>query len=310
MTIPLFEDAYNGISLQTAVDMGYFGPVYHGTTKDNISSIKSFGFKISKLTDKSKKNSYNLVEYYAGCAMPPPTDHLGNGIYFTTVKNIAKEFAGRSTMDEYYLDVKNIETINFASPRKMMDWWISNGYDVKLAKEALSTNNIDLWVKATDSLTKTLSEKYDAVYFKGSSMTRLLDGNQICVFDTSKIYHIDNTLASGLQLGSKVVAVADICSKLSGDNKLKVDVKKGTKGVILDKRNFGELHLKWLRDNRGDIDIYKHELKDKGFNDVDIEYYIEMLKHQLYGDDDNYYVVKFVKGGKQSNVMSYQISPI
>jgi hypothetical protein len=49
-------------------------------------------------------------------------------------------------------------------------------------------------VKATIKMTENLKQKYDAVWFKGKGIRRLLDGDQICVYNPDKIYLFDQSL--------------------------------------------------------------------------------------------------------------------
>jgi len=187
------------ISQQEAIDRGMFGPVYHGTTEERLSSIAEEGFKVfvGEASSGAIQHGYPVSGYHG--SIPAPIHHLGFGVYFTTVKNIAKRFGQSPYM--YYLDVPQLETINFGSTNTMMKWWIKNGYDPELAK-------IDR-VAATQQLTERLSTIYDAVWFKGKGIRRLLDGDQICVYDPSRIYRIDNTLAKPFDVGSKVRRKSD-----------------------------------------------------------------------------------------------------
>lgn len=194
----------NIISLQEAIDKNMFGPVYHGTSSTNKEKIDQEGFKIfvgdSRTGDISHGYEGAPYDIYGD---PAPVHHLGFGVYFTTVKNIAKDFnygTGRG-LDMYYLDVPKLETINFGSPNTMMKWWKQNGYDPQLA----GTDR----VAATVNLTNTLKSKYDAVWFKGKGIRKLLDGDQVCVYDPSRIYRIDKKLAQPGQIGSKVVRKID-----------------------------------------------------------------------------------------------------
>ena len=208
----------NQISLQTAQDRGYFGPVYHGTTNDRRDIIDQEGFKVFDDTDLSgiqngyiiKSRSYS--DKHPG--VPPPLHHLGFGVYFTTNKAIAKQFNyGGTGLKAYYLDVPKHETINFASPANMMNWWIKNGYDPELAKTGDR-------VAATKKLTESLKSKWDAVWFKGSGLHKLLDGDQICVYDPKRIYEVSSTLAQQGEAGAKVQRKSD-----------------GMKGVIVKREN-------------------------------------------------------------------------
>jgi len=206
--------AMNSISQQDAIDRKMFGPVYHGTTEERQEQIGNEGFKVY-IGDAGSGDVSHGYEgnqpYHDG--IPAPVHHLGYGIYFTTSKTIAKQFAGGTAkgMKTYYLDVPNTETINFGVPKTMMKWWISQGYDPQLAKKDR--------VAATKKLTENLKSKYDAVWFKGRGMYKLLDGDQICVFDPSRVYQVDPALAKAGDVGSKVKRLAD-----------------GMKGVIVSSR--------------------------------------------------------------------------
>lgn len=193
----------NKISLQESIDRKMFGPVYHGTSESNRENINEQGFQIFEGTERSGNIShgYETSNYYNN--IPAPIHHLGFGIYFTTIKNIAKQFNNNSAkgLIQYYLDVPNLLTINWGSPSTMMKWWIEQGYDPKIAK-------LDRML-ATKMMTANLSSNYDAVFYKGKGIRKLLDGDQICVYDTSKIYQIDKKLIQPGDIGSKVKRLSD-----------------------------------------------------------------------------------------------------
>jgi hypothetical protein len=214
------------ISPQEALDRKLFGPVYHGTSPENRDRIEREGFKIHKgeRGDLGISHGYPIGEYALG--RPAPVHHLGYGIYFTTVKAIGKKFNNNSArgLKIYYLDVPTLKTINFGVPNTMMKWWLENGYDMPEVKDYSSDSSISKQrVKATENLTGQLSSKYDAVWFKGKGLRTLLDGDQIVVFDTGRIYEIDPKLASGLEAGAKVVRKED-----------------GMTGVVRNKRELGD----------------------------------------------------------------------
>ena len=200
------------ISKQEALDRGLFGPVYHGS--NNIETILKTGFDpdFSRPTgvrnhwDQRPEGTSNGMsfEIYGLTGNPAPIHWLGFGVYFTTSKSVAKQFNGNSTrgLREFYLDVPRMETINFGSPNTMMKWWMQNGFDP--APGTVKAKNFAEWYRATDKLTDTLKSKYDAVWYKGKGMFKLLDGDQVVVFDGSKIYMIDPKLSSGLDIGAKV----------------------------------------------------------------------------------------------------------
>lgn len=82
---------------------------------------------------------------------------------------------------------------------------------------------------------KELSSKYDAVWFKGKGIRRLLDGDQICVFNVNNIFEIDHSLSQPMEIGSKVRRKSD---GMIGRILKKEDIKGWPTGI----RN---LH-KWL----------------------------------------------------------------
>ncbi len=243
----------NKISLQTAVDRKMFGPVYHGTTTENRENIEREGFKIFVGADKGEniRHGYPGERPYAQ-GTPPPIHHLGYGIYFTTVKAIAKAFNVDTTkgLKTYYLDVPRLATINFTSPNRMMDWWIKNGYDSKLAKSG-QQGRID----ATKKMTENLMKNYDAIWFKGKTMYRVLDGDQIVVFDTNRIYQIDTTLAGELEIGSNVKRTNDkyewkyTYNTDTGEQTKELStiprIPKGTKGKIRSKKPVEPMLHQW-----------------------------------------------------------------
>jgi hypothetical protein len=199
------------ISLQEAHDKKMFGPVWHGTSPEARKEIEKGGFKvfIGKPRSGDVSNGYHTSSYAEG--KPAPIHHLGFGIYLTTAKAIAKEFneGSVSGLKEYYLDIPRLETINFGSPNTMMKWWVQNGYDIPaiypITDHGLTADKIDdMRLKATKSLTDALKSKHDAVWFKGKGLKKLLDGDQICVFDTSRIYEIDQSQAKEGEVGSSV----------------------------------------------------------------------------------------------------------
>jgi len=192
------------VSPQDAVDRGMFGPVWHGTTPQAAAGIDREGFKVFE----GEANSAEIQHGYEGktdyaLGLPAPVHHLGYGIYFTTSKAIAKAFNGGTTrgLRSYYLDVPRLETINFGSPNTMMKWWIKNGYSPEVAR-------VDR-VAATKMLTDSLKSRFDAVWYKGMGIRRLLDGDQVAVFDPSRIYLADPSLARPGDMGSEVVRKAD-----------------------------------------------------------------------------------------------------
>lgn len=203
------------ISKQEAIDNNFFGPVFHGTSQNNLEKINEEGFSVFIGGERSGDIAHGYETSNYANSFPAPIHHLGFGIYFTTVKNIAKNYNSSNELNEYYLDVPNTEEINFASPNTMMKWWISNGYNIseemdKYNVKNFMDRNIQLArINATKNLTNSLKSQFDAVWFKGKGLYRLLDGDQICVFDPSKIYKINKNISNPGDVGSKVRRKSD-----------------------------------------------------------------------------------------------------
>jgi hypothetical protein len=279
----LTEAQVRKISLQNAIDNNYFGPIYHGTSSTNREKIDKEGFKLFYSDSPATgdvSNGYGLNDYNGG--IPAPLHHFGFGIYFTTVKSIAKKYNFDTTrgLKTYFVEIpkSKIETINFAAPHKMMKWWIQNGYNYDTASpEKLFGNpETDLRaiknerVRATVNLTNTLKSKYEAVWFKGKGLYKsLLDGDQVCVFDPDKILEIDNRLFGPLDIGSKVRSKNDIY----GYDQKTVKVPAGTAGLIINKQKASEL-WKWA------------------------------------AGSEFVYTIKFSSGGTQHNILDRDIEPI
>jgi hypothetical protein len=294
----IINEELNKISLQTAVDKKMFGPVYHGTTTENREKIEREGFKIFMGAEAGEniRHGYPGEQEYAH-GTPPPIHHLGYGIYFTTVKAIAKAFNVDSAkgLKTYYLDVPRLETINFASPKRMMDWWIKNGYDPELAKTG-QQGRID----ATKRMTEALMKNYDAVWFKGKTMYRVLDGDQIVVFDTQKIYQIDPELAGELEIGSKIRRTTDKFDYQYTYNtdssepirtlKTTPSVLKGTIGIIVDKKSTKDILQRW-----------KNRVPPPD-NDA--------IANAWFKDSDYVYTIKWNKGGTENNVLDKDLEPL
>jgi hypothetical protein len=238
--------AVKKISKQEAIDRKMFGPVYHGTSRDR-GRIHEEGFKVyvgdSGSSDLS--HGYPNQPYQPGGRHPAPVHHLGYGIYFTTVKAIAKKFQGDGKgMAEYYLDVPRLETINFGSPNTMMKWWVSQGYDLEMSLKDR--------VKATEKLTDTLKSKWDAVWFKGQGIRKLLDGDQIVVFDPANIYLIDPTLSKAGEVGSKIKRLSDgMTGVLLGHRKADPKYHNGATKL---------LEVKWKKGGR-DYNVYEKDIE-------------------------------------------------
>ena len=228
----LTEAAIPVISPQQAQDM--FGPLYHGTRGD-LSQIIATGFDVAKSmpqgiggwrnTPLGTSNGYPL-EPYGHTGVAPPVHHLGFGVYLTTVKAIAKQFAGGTMkgMRSFYLASDRVLEINFGSPNTMMRWWREQGYDMSI--EATKQRDTQAWIAATMKLTMKLQRDYDAVWFKGKGMYRLLDGDQVCVYRPELLKVVDPKLASGLEIGAKVVHTQVIPERYRGSNVFYVDEPK------------------------------------------------------------------------------------
>lgn len=234
------------ISPQQAIDRGMFGPVYHGTTPDRRALIDQEGFKSfeGEAGEAQLSHGYENHPYgYMTGGPPPPVHHLGFGIYFTTAKAIAKEFSGGTTkgMKTYYLDVPNMEEINFGSTNTMMKWWKDNGYDPELAKRDR--------VAATRELTRSLSSQFDAVWYKGKGLYRLLDGDQICVYDPSRIYEVDKAIIQPGEIGSRVKRIKDgmIGTIVDSDDAVEIKEKFPLANTWIRPETTKILTVKWRR---------------------------------------------------------------
>jgi len=264
------------ISKAEAIKRKMFGPVYHGTHEAARDAISREGFKVHIGSERSGdiSHGYQASSYAEG--KPAPTHHLGFGVYFTTMKSVAKSFNQGSLrgIKEYYLEVPRLETINFGAPGTMMKWWVSNGYDIPVIYPNTDRSNAEISqmrVEATVHLTDKLKAKWDAIWFKGKSIRKLLDGDQICVFDPTRIYEIDTALAGDFEIGSKVKRKSD-----------------GMLGVIKD--------------------VYMDEDKIKAFrkqlheNSPDKEWWVKP-------ETKNVFSVKWQKGGTEYNVQDVDLEP-
>lgn len=280
------------ISTHEALERGMFGPVYHGSSQSNQEKIDQDGFKviIGNVGDDGISHGYQQSNYANG--LPAPVHHLGFGVYFSTVKNIAKGFNHGSTkgLRPYFLDVHNIKTINFGSQSNMMKWWVENGYDPDLAKQGERGR-----VEATKKLSQQLSSQYDAVWFKGKGLRRLLDGDQIVVFDPSRIYKVDDSSVEGKVVGAKVIASMDIYQPIASD-RVGLKISKGTRGVIVSKdaarpaaimdnvKKMGQEFQQRSKTEEMDPDFYR--------------YWSGQFERMASGMDS--FTVKFAKGGTVS----------
>jgi hypothetical protein len=198
------------ISRQTAVNEKMFGPVYHGTPQ-NIDDILRHGFDVKRSMPatlgpmslpRESQNGFPLQPYAWGISAP--VHFLGFGIYFTTVKAIAKKFNHDTTrgIREFFIDTQNIIEINFGSPNTMMRWWVDNGYDMTV--EETRNRDVRAWLRATQNLTEHLAAKSQAVWYKGKGIRKLLDGDQVVVFNPNTIRVVDKSLSSGTDIGAMV----------------------------------------------------------------------------------------------------------
>ena len=192
-------------SLQYAQDHKFFGPVWHGSSPKGREIIEREGFKIFYDFEPNAQsgipNGYDDRPYWDG--IPAPIHHLGFGVYFTTVRRIAKNFnmgTERGLID-FYIDTKSNDIINFGIPKTMMKWWVQHGYNPEIAK-------VDR-VLATQLLTDNLKSQFDSVWYKGRGFSQLLDGDQVCVYYPEIIYKVDKALAQPGEIGSKVTRVSD-----------------------------------------------------------------------------------------------------
>lgn len=194
------------VDYATAQKKGMFGPVYHGTTEENRNAINQKGFNlfVGGARTGNTRHGYDINDngYSDRTGFPPPVHHLGFGIYFTTKKSIAKMYNDGTTkgLQQYYLDVPNLETINFGAPTTMMKWWMTNGYNIHKMQDKSEESRI----LATQNLTNNLKSQYDAVWFTGKSyFGTALDGDQICVYDAHRIYRynpeLNQTYAPGMR---------------------------------------------------------------------------------------------------------------
>lgn len=191
------------ISPQQASEIA-IGPFYHGTAPEFVDKILEEGFRWEEEESRGGGTShgYETGDYYGGC--PPPVHHLGYGIYLTESRSIAKDFgygSMRNVLEYWIKRDANIEQINFGAPRTMMKWWNENGYDCALAK-------VDR-IEATKQLTSSLSSRFDAVLYKGKGLHRLLDGNQICIYNPAILLRVNKKLTQPGEIGSKVVRKED-----------------------------------------------------------------------------------------------------
>jgi len=313
----LIESPILEISPQEAKNREMFGPVYHGTHHD-INTILATGFNpkysvpkgVGKFNNKpiGTSNGYSMDVYAAGIAAP--IHHLGFGTYFTSVKAIAKKYNGDSVknLKTFYIYTKNVLEINFGSPNTMMRWWLQNGYD--MTPEATENQDFKAWVKATGNLTRNLRSKYDAVWFLGKGLRKLLDGDQICVYNPRLIYTINPALASGLEIGAKVTHNGT--TPRLKNNELYIDDLKPT-----DFGNAGKLGNGWKGIFRA-VDHEGNDIPRAGKNGIG-NYPIHMIpppemvgvivNKRFSPHHDDMYDVKWQKGGVQYNYAPSELKP-
>ena len=256
------------ISLADAQSKGFFGPVYHGTNPESRERIEKEGFKVFIGHERGGDicNGYQASSY--ADSKPAPIHHLGFGIYLTTTKSIAKQFNNNSLkgLKTYYLDIPKRETINFGSPNTMMKWWIASGYDIPKIygqdKQYSTAQIAQMRLEATNNLTDALKSKFDAVWYKGKGLSKLLDGDQICVFDPSKIYELDLSLSKGWEPGAKVKRKADGM----------VGILQGIKDAVKMKEDFPDCKT-WVKEETSKILYVKWKKGGTDYNvqDVDVD---------------------------------------
>lgn len=202
------------------------GPWYHGTSEDNLSAILDQGFSWHEGEAREGNTAHGYENHpYIGSRTnyPPPVHHLGYGAYLTKSKTNAKNFGGK-VAEFWILKGARIEEINWGAPNTMMKWWLKNGYDGELALKDR--------VAATKALTRSLSSRFDAVYYKGKALRRLLDGDQICIYNLSILRRVDKSLAKPGEAGTKVIKTGVELPDRPGYDKIPV----GMKGTVVSRR--------------------------------------------------------------------------
>jgi 8-oxo-dGTP pyrophosphatase MutT (NUDIX family) len=301
----------NRISLQDAINQKMFGPVYHGATSDKTDIIDKEGFKVfigsQEIGDRSISNGYSrkITGHYS---VYPPVHHLGFGVYFTTNKSIAKRFSfGNTNIGPYFLDIPRMATINWGSPNTMMKWWMDNGYDPKMAQESEIGR-----IQSTKLMTAHLRERWDGIWYKGKGIFKLLDGDQVVVFDPSRIYKIDPSLSKPGEIGSRVRAKVGI----DPYNKGVIKVPIGTRGTIISVQDTSQ-QIKdypdaknWIGDSKK---IYEIKFDKGGTIWGVLDTWIELLPTKLKENidlnetlDDN----KFIKSTLRKEKISPQLVPL
>lgn len=301
------EAAIPAISPQQA--NGMFGPLYHGTQHD-MNEIVAKGFNVAKSVPfavggwRSKpvgtSNGYSLESYgYTGISAP--VHHLGFGAYFTTKKAIAKRFAGDTVkgMRTFCLDSDRVLTINFGAPNTMLRWWLQNGYD--MTREATEKRDVATWIAATKKLTDRLKADYDAVWFTGKGYRgSLLDGDQVCVYDPSLIRVIEPKLATGLQIGAKVVHSQIMPERFRGSNVFYIDDVK-----LDDFGSIGRL-VGWRGVYRADADSDRPRYPIHLIPPSNVVGLVTPTQTK----DGRFLSVKWSKGGEQFNYDPAELTPV
>ena len=287
----LTEAAVPKISLQAAKDNKLFGPVYHGTSQEARDKIAMDGFIIPIGHERSGdiSNGYETSDYSGG--IPSPIHHIGFGVYLTTVLSIAKRYSGGTVrgMPIYFLNAPRMETINWGSQNTMMKWWIKNGYDYNVTPETQFGGSRTEWggtkntlpaireerLRATIHMTDELKSKYDAVWYKGKGMFKLLDGDQVVVFDPSIIYQIDPKLSKGIEIGAKVRAKRRV-EHLNYAGEVYKVIEDGDTGIIIAKQDVSQARQLYTNHwaKRADKYVLDVKFKKSGrqqVEDVDVE---------------------------------------
>ena len=214
--ITLTEAPVKTISKQAAIDQGFYGPLYHGTTDENRATIAQQGFKVSNVDDNVGNRNGFLGKFDAGYPGIPPVHLLGYGVYLTTVKAVVKQYNQNSMRGivEYYIDAPRMGEVGFQSPNTIWKWWVQHGYDFDPKIAALKDDPANRYagnakvmqeqIRATQHMTQTLASEYDAVHLRAAKYGRSIDAEQVVVFDPNRIYQIDAKLASGWDIGSVV----------------------------------------------------------------------------------------------------------
>ena len=312
----IFESAIPVISPQEAHDHKMFGPLYHGT-KHDINDIISNGFDVKKsipydigvsLNNRpiGTSNGFSL-ESYGNTGFAPPVHFLGYGNYFTTVKAIAKNFSGGTAKGQrqFYLDSQNVLEINYGSENTMMKFWLQNGYD--MTSDATKNRNVKKWIEATHNLTNNLKSQYDAVWYKGKSIRKLLDGDQICIYKPELIRIVDAKLATGLQIGAKVFHTQKIPERYTKSNVFYIDDLKSD-----DFGNAGRLAgSKWrgvFRADESDDDLKMRISRGVGRYPV---HFIppKNMPGIIANQSNGMFWVKWKKGGVMYNYTAEELEP-